>query len=389
MNFKQEAETCYRAALQIKSKYAEGQNWLKEDLVKFGQLVDTAIENKKNGDRVIYLDQWKRDQESKFNALPVATRSNPDSAESLKRFVVEGKEMTQRLFNEGDPGLGGSAVTPHFESEVIAALPAVSKIRGLVDVRQAKSNPVVVPRFQENGDIYSSTYTGSWKAEGQGIGENGAAQPTQANPATGSRSFYLKTWAPDLVVITRELIQDAASFETDLINQFISTLGPDLESAYLNGDGILQPRGIMTYANAGVTRVTLGTAAITYNGLVDLAMALPSQYAGVFIMNRNTYAAMLKLAGSTNDHPLFQAGMLQQKFLNRDIILSDFMPDIGAAKYPILHADLRFYRAYDRLQSLEISRLVERFAPHIALQPYGRFAGDVAVFNAFRVGYCS
>lgn len=398
MNFKLQAQESYKAALDIKLRN-EGKDWSAEDKAQFEKLVDSALEAKRLSEKEAALETFKRNVEEKFNALPVAAQEElKRKVEDFQKWCLRASQgqsynefhgVQTRLHSEGDPSLGGSFVPEDVQNEVIKGLSAFTAIRPLISVKRSKSNPYVVPRLTGDGNTYNSAYRGSWKPEGQGISDNGAVLPTQANPATGLRQIFMKLWAADVVVLTRELLMDSVvNFETELAEIFASTLGLDLDSAYLNGDGILQPRGIMTYANAGITQVDVGTTTdITYDGLLALFAALPQQYRknAVFIMNSATYTNILGITGTSNDHPIFTPNQDIEAILKKPVIISEFMPNIGNGNFPILFGDLRYYRGVDRMD-MEVIRYVEKYAPHIGLQPYARFGGDVDLMNAFRVG---
>lgn len=370
----------------------------KEDKARFATVVNSMVlsqQKTQEAEKAKRLETFRSNQAAKW--MQVRTEAPERDVRNLQMFqayCATGKPdyaITTRLHSEGLPSQGGSFVPDDFQSEVSKALPAFSSIRPMVTVKNAKSNPYVVPRILPSGSIYDSSYQASaWVAEGAGLGDTGALPVVSAtDPQTGLLTIYLRTYLGQFVVLTRELTQDSLpDFERTLAELFASKLGLDLDAAYLNGDGILVPRGIMTYAGVEIASITIGASPnITALSLIDLYTALPGQYRSnaSWVMNSTTYGKILKAAGSTNDHPFSAFGENRGELWGRPIVISEFMPNVGTNAFPVLFGDFRCYRGVDR-QDMEVIRLVERFVPNIGLAPYGRFGGDVEVFDAFRVG---
>lgn len=399
MSFKKQYAEAVKAALEISKRYSD-KEMPGDEKEKFSNLVKLAADYKQLAQQEEDLTKMQSDLSNgevateQFKKETTEKKSeNVSNWQKFYEFAKFGRhaqntsnEIEQFLHKEADPGLGGSFVPPGFVNEVSMGLADYATIRPNVTVRTTRTQSYSFPRIKGAGAIYPSDYvSNSWKSEGMGISDNGAAIPAQSTPTTQLVTITPKLWAPDAIVITREMMQDAPTFEMELKRLFAIHMGLELDDAYLNGDGISRPRGILTYAEAGITAVNSGsTTAVTYAGLVNLKVALPRQYQGKFYMNQNTLGSILKLAGSTNDHPIFAAGLVLGQLFNSEIVVNPFLPDIASASYSILFGDLRFYRAVDRAD-MEVIRLVERYAPHVALIPVARFGGDVEEFQAFRV----
>jgi HK97 family phage major capsid protein len=288
-----------------------------------------------------------------------------------------------------DDSLGGFLVADDLQAEVLRDLPTFSNLRGICRVIPTSSNVVVFPVMQSASGTaankYSTGFTGSWKAEGYVTG--GTAPTVQNQPRFGQARIPVHVWAPDAVEITPELLGDArADLEGILTSLFAETLALDEEQAFLNGSGVNQPLGLMnTLTDTSVTSVkTADATSLTYEGLIDLFTKLPSQYRknAKFVMNSVTYGVILKLKDAVG-MPLFPVNSTPGQLWGKEIVFSEFMPDVSAGTYPIILGDFSYYGIADRME-MRVQRLVERYAPNIGLLPTAREGGQPLRVNAFR-----
>ncbi|MCI0447611.1 phage major capsid protein, partial [bacterium] len=307
---KAKQQEAYQAALAIKQRN-DGKKWNTEDAKKFEALIDIAINEKKLADA-------SEAKEQRFNALPVHGNGvmSVRDEEDLTRFQKWADtgdsqyRITTRFHSEGNPSQGGTFVPQILQSDISKALPAFAPIRGLVRVVQAKANPYIVPRITPSGSTYDSTYQASaWVAEGAGLSDTGNLPVVTQDPQTGMLTIYLKSYLGAFVVLSREFLQDSVvDFEQVLSEVFASKLGPDMDYAYLLGDGVTQPTGILSHPSTDIAQVTIGAAAVLdIFKLVDLYSALPAQYRAnaTWVMNSGTLAQILKAKGTANDHPYY------------------------------------------------------------------------------------
>lgn len=388
-NYFQEHAKAVKAAIEISRKY-DGKQMPAQEAEKFNSYANQAS-------GLLQLSRLQnQNANGEVSTVPgvKAVFRSEDSAnrmEAFRKYVETGEGIEQFLHKEGDISVGGAFVPVDFDNAVSMAMPAFSPIRKLVNVVNSKSLHYEIARIKGDSDTAPSDFVTSWKGEGMDISDTGAAITAQSTPTTQLLRITAKLLTADPVVVTREMLADGAAFENALTGIFAAHFAQALEYAYLLGDGITRPRGILSYPSTTITQKTIGSGStLTYSGLVDLYTCLPSQYldGAVFVMNRTTYGSYLKLAGSTNDHPLFAAGIARQEFFGKPIILSDYLDNPGSSKLPVIFGNFKYYRAVDR-QDMQVLRAVERYLPHVALIPFGRFGGDVEVFNAFRVGACS
>ena len=151
---------------------------------------------------------------------------------------------------------------------------------------------------------------------------------------------------------SRNLVEDSAVPFTDILtNLFADEIRLSDDEAFLVGDGVGKPLGLLNTAD--VPTVKSGHASqITADGLLDLFYGLPAQYRdkGVFVMSSATEAIVRKLKDTTNQY-LWIGGFASapETLLGRSVVTSEFMPAIAANAKPIAFGDFSRYVVADRL----------------------------------------
>lgn len=325
----------------------------------------------------------KERKEAHKAAFSAYLRHGVDAArECLKGFGPS--EVHALLGTQAD--LGGFLVPEDFRQEVIRSLAQQAVIRSVARVVPTSKSALVFPAVQgatgTNANIYASDYAGNWRPEGYVTG--GTAPTVQNQPKFGQERIPVHGWQPDAIEVSRELLEDsAAPLDSILAEVIAETLALDEDSAFLNGNGVGRPQGVL---QASPTTVNSGNAsALTYNGLLDLFTGLPAQYRqnGRWVMAAATYGAVLKLADSQS-RPIFTPNELPGTLWGKPILFSEFMPSVAANNNPIIFGDWRYYVIADR-QDLRVQRLTERYAPNVGILPTARLGGQPVRINAFRV----
>ena len=341
---------------------------------------------------VTNLREFHAFREAHADATEAFFRGGPVAA--MRSFEAAGFKPAEAFALVTTTGeLGGFLVPEERQTEILRDLPGQSTMRGICRVLTTSAPALVFPTIQAHASstIYSSGYAGSWQPEGYVTG--GGTLSTQDAPKFGTHRIVVFGWAPNAVEITNELISDAGADVEGIIGECINEVRSlDEDSAFLNGNGITQPKGLQAAAGDedAITSVNSGSAAaITYNGLVDTWAALPAQYRAnaKWMFNSVSYAAVLKLADSQSN-PLFGVNTGFEQLWGKPIVVNEFMPDPAAAAFPVIFGDFRYYGIADR-QELRVQRLVEKFAPNIGLLPTARVGGRVLRKVAFRRLKCS
>ena len=296
------------------------------------------------------------------------------------------QESMALLTTTGD--LGGFLAPDIWMNEVMRDLAGFAAIRPIARVEPVGGPALVFPSIKSaatDADVYGSGYTGAWKGEGYVTG--GTAPTVQNQPTFEQNRIPVHAWAPDAVELTNELITDSrADVEGILAELIAETLAMDEDAAFISGNGVGRPMGLLSTATGfTITAVNSGAAAaLTYDGLIDLFSNLPAQYRrnARWLMNSLTYGAVLKLKDG-NGMPLFTPGQIVDLLWGKPIVFQELMPDIAANNMAIIFGDFRYYVIADR-QELRVQRLVERYAPNIGILPTARIGGQTVRTAAFR-----
>lgn len=286
--------------------------------------------------------------------------------------------------------LGGFLVPDDFMSELIKDLPGFTVMRRLARARATSSDAAVFMTVAGSGNRqYSSGVTGSFRNQGWVQGGNNI--PTQNQPRFGRERVPVYTWTPDVIELTRELLDDSAvNIDAEVRNLLTEVRGMDEDSVFILGSGVGMPTGILTDVAAGniVTVPSGAAAAQSYAGLVNLWSELPAQYRAnsTWLMNSVTLGALVLLE-DTVGNPIFPTNEIPTQLFGRPIEVSEFMPDgsgVGTTgNNAIIFGDFRNYGIADRMD-MQIIRLNERFAPNIGLMAFARFGGQVLRTEPFR-----
>lgn len=198
---------------------------------------------------------------------------------------------------------------------------------------------------------------------------------------------------------TQKLLEDSSiNIEQWLANKvgqkFLRTEG----AAFVTGDGIMRPRGFLTYANGTaygqVEQTALGAAAtITTDGLIDLQFSLLEEYLmrATWAMNRLTVASIMKLKDGDGQY-IWRPGILAGQpstLLGLPMRMSTTMPIVAANALSLAIADWNeFYTIVDRL-GITVQRDPFTVKPFVEFYTRRRVGGDVVNFQAGKIGVVS
>lgn len=328
-----------------------------------------------------------------------------DAIAAMRAVMGASGPSEAHLHALADDGLGGFTSGDDFRAEVIRALPGFSVMRAsgarVINTSKATVQYPVLNRAAANPKQYTSDLTQgitNWRAEGATSG--GTARTPQNKPTFGMEEIPVHIWQPDPVELTQQLLEDTdIDLEGLLRDLFAETKGFDEDLAFLRGDGVNNPEGLL---NSGATQVVVGDASeysvpvtgsngFSYIRLVAIFTDLAAQYRqrAKWYMNSDTLGRLITLGtgGSAGDqHPVFPANAVPGTLFNRPIYFTEFLDNgATAGNFPILFGDPSYYVIVERRQ-LGIVRLVERYAPNIGLQPTARVGAQLVLKEAFRLG---
>ncbi|PWW00233.1 HK97 family phage major capsid protein [Hoeflea marina] len=296
---------------------------------------------------------------------------------------LEGKGMS--VGSEAD---GGYLVPDETETALTAALRDESPIRALASALT----------------ISTSLYKRPFVVSGAGSGwvAETAARVETSTPQLAELGFpAMELYA--CPAATKQLLDDSVvDIETWLVGEMATAFGEQETRAFIEGDGLTMPRGILAYPRVAHDAAGFGQVGTLATGtpgdfdpdapadvLLDLVHSLGARYRrnGVFLMNRMTLSAVRRLKNADGDY-LWQPRLgegLETSLMGFRVEECEDMPDIAPGAPAIAFGDFR--RAYlivDR-QGVQILRDPYSAKPYVLFYATKRVGGGITDFNALRL----
>lgn len=251
-----------------------------------------------------------------------------------------------------DPN-GGYLAPPELSSEILRDLVEFSPIRRVASVRSTVAPSVIYPTRKPMGNA-------TWDGEGL------ATPETSTTDIFGALEVQLKG-ASTFVDVSNMLLQDAPAVQAEVTTALAEDFGKKESVAFVNGNGILAPEGVMV--NADIQSSMNGHASILQaDALIRLLYSMPATYrnapGAAWAMNGTTLAAVRLLKDADANYlwqPSYQLGQ-PETLLGRPVIEVLDMPNVAANAFPIIYGDFSGYRILDRL---DLSILVDPYSQAI------------------------
>lgn len=296
---------------------------------------------------------------------------------SLLREVVMNPAMVKAALDEGwdDIGvlkatmieasgtLGGYVVPVDFQMKVVERMRGMTVMRGRASGGNTSRDRVEIPEITGGGSQYTTGVRGKW------VDETPVAGAAETNFTFGLRGIPIYTYMAE-TPLSRNNVEDSAfDIEGYLVKKFGESTAIDEDNAFLTGDGIGKPLGLLPSGGNGLslTRKASGHASqITWDGLISMPYSLDSQYrqtGAVWIGAKATYEAIAKVKDANNNY-LWSAYQytggegdpMHPKLLGYTCLEQETMPAVGAGTFPLLFGNPGGYHIYDR-----VGMTVERF----------------------------
>ncbi|GAJ94348.1 phage major capsid protein [Rhizobium rhizogenes] len=309
-----------------------------------------------------------------------------DADDSLKASNRAGlRQQIHAAMSAGSASDGGYLAPVEWDRKVLQKLATVSPMRRLA---------MVVPTGVRG-------YSTVWNAGGWGSGWIGE---TAARPETGTPTLSPLTFMAGEIyanpAITANLLDDA-DFDAGnwLADQLADEFSKQEGVAFISGDGVNKPNGLLTYATGGAAAalhpggaievVNSGSAAaVTPDGLIDFVYKLPSPYrqGASWLMSSTTAAAIRKLKDG-QDNYLWEPSYSKDgtdTLLGYPVEIDENMPSIAADAIPVAFGNFkRGYVVNDR-QGTRILRDPYTNKPYVNFYTTKRVGGGVNDPNAFK-----
>ena len=282
---------------------------------------------------------------------------------------------------------GGYLVRPELSNNIITRIFETSPLRAVANVERTGSKSIDILIDDDEAEA-------RWADEGESIGETGT-------PELGQKVLTAHKIDAQPGITTEQLEDSYLNIEAWLSGKVAAKFARKQNAAFVLGNGVLKPRGFLTYpaqATSGtyergaINQVNMGSAAaLNADGLIALQNSLKEAYqpAAVFGMKRATFGQALKLKGADNyffSPVLLRDGQATMQLLGKSVVFMDDMPAVGANALAVVYAD--FGTAYTILDRVGVQVLRDPFANKGFITYYTtqRVGGDVTSFDAISIG---
>ena len=298
-------------------------------------------------------------------------------------------ETEYKALAAGSDPDGGYLCPAEMDSAIDRVVSSQGSLRQLATIR-----PIGVASYKKLVTTNGAS-AGGWGSEATAPSESGTPTLKELEFVPGL------VWAEPRATV--QLLEDSAqNVEAWLADEVGITFAEQESQAYITGNGINRPQGILSYTPVANASYAWGSIGYTPSGgassfassnpsdaLVDLVHALKRQYRGGanWLMNDLTLAAIRKFKDGQGLYiwqPGLQAGQVGV-LLGYPVSTDDFMPDVGSNTYPIAFADFR--RAYvivDRRGTVVVrDNLTAK--PYVKFWTTRRIGGGIQNFEAIKL----
>lgn len=381
---------------------------IESDLQAAQNLADEAVLAAKRQSRVVTDESGNEVDLDKKAAdwARIAARRRGDStpafdADGLKAY----RALFDRMMRKGEQHLdhselkalsvgsdpdGGYMVHPDMSGRIVKRVFEMSPMRAYASIQVISTDSLE--------GMYDNDEAGSgW------VGETGSRAETDTPQLGEWRIPVHELYANPRA--TQKVLDDASiSMEAWLADKVTSKFARDESSAFHTGNGVIKPRGFLTYddyttpgvfENGKIEQFDTGVSgafAAAPSGLdklIDMQYGLKAAYRGSasWFMASSTMGAARKLKDS-DGHYVWQMSTqvgTPSTLLGHAVVPFEDMPVIGAGSLSIAFADMR--EAYQIVERQGIRTLRDPFSakPYVQFYTTKRVGGDVVNFEAIKL----
>mgnify|MGYP000595493740 CR=1 FL=1 len=303
--------------------------------------------------------------------------------DGLRGLNLEGKALSSAVAADG-----GYLLDPQTADTIRSMLVSTSSLRAVANVVQidATSFDVLVDRSEV----------------GSGWATEAAAQGETDTPLIDRISIRLHELSA-MPKASQRLLDDSAFDVEGWLAAKIATRFIRAEaSAFISGDGVDKPKGILLPAKVPNETWTWGSLGYVPSGaasdfpttnavdcIVNLVYALGADYRAnaTFLMNSRTAGAVRKMKDADGRF-LWSDGLAAAepaRLMGYPVLISEDMPDIAANAYAIAFGD--FNAGYTIAERPDLRILRDPFSakPNVLFYATKRVGGDITDFNAIKL----
>jgi HK97 family phage major capsid protein len=310
-----------------------------------------------------------------INVEPTLNYEKKD--DGLTRFVKGNlcPEEIKSSFSTDNEDRGEFAVISERYKHIITRMAELSPIRLLASVDTISSNSLELL-------IQDGKFDSGWVEE-RGVRE-GFDTPKLLSKKIMVHEIYAQPKA------TQKLLDDSfVNIEEWISSQLVQAFARAENDAFINGDGINKPKGILSYGDEVEKIESEEDDGVTFIDLVNLINALDEDYQknASFLMNKRTLATIQKLQ-DRDGRFIWQPSMSDKSpstLLGIPVICCSDMPAIEAGKSVVAIAD--FKQAYKIVDRHGISIMKDPYTekPFTKFYATKRVGGDVIDSSAIKL----
>ena len=322
-----------------------------------------------------------------------SAREHSEHKSAFAAYVRKGdtaalNTLESKSLSVGSDTDGGYLVPEETETEIGRLLTQASPIRAIADVRQVSTS------------VYKKPFATAGAASGW-VAET-ASRPETASPALAELQFpAMELYA--MPAATQSLLDDSAvNIDQWIASEVQSAFAEQESAAFVNGDGINQPKGFLDYTaidDASWSWGSLGYIATGADGafaatdasdvLIDTIYALKAGYRqdAHWVMNRKTQGEIRKLKDADGNY-LWQPAATAEAtatLMNFPIAEAEDMPDIASDAFAAAFGSFRRgYLIVDRI-GVRVLRDPYSSKPYVLFYTTKRVGGGVQNFEAIKL----
>ena len=250
----------------------------------------------------------------------------------------------------GEDSEGGFTVPDEFERKLVEALEGNNIFRGMATVIRTSSGTRKIPIAEDTGEA-------SWIDEGEEIPES---------DTTFGQTMLSAYKLGTMIKISNELLNDSAfDLASYIARRFGVRMGNAEERAFITGDGVGKPLGLLDDAGAKIGVTAAKTTAISFDEVFQLYYALKAPYRkkAEFLCSEALVLQLMTIKDNNGNY-IWKPGLDIGKpdtLLNRPLKTSAFMPEVAAGNKVMAFGDYSYYWIADR-QNRTFRRLNELYA---------------------------
>jgi HK97 family phage major capsid protein len=311
---------------------------------------------------------------------------------AFDRYIKTGETPALLLeakgLSEGVATAGGYVAPAELERQILRRLQASSPMRDICQVRTIGAGTFRKP-------VSTAGLAASWVAET-------AVRPETAAPTLDVIDFPAgELYASPAA--TQALLDDAyVDIDEWLAEEVQDAFAAQETAAFVAGDGVNKPKGLLAYTAAADASATWGQVGYLATGvagawpasnptdkLIDLIYAAKTQYRqnGRFVMNRRTVSAVRKFKDAQGNYiwnAALQPGQ-SASLLGYPVTEIEAMPDVASNALAIAFGDFeKGYLIVDRA-GVRVLRDPYSAKPHVLFYTTKRVGGGVQNFDAIKL----